>query len=86
MQLSIVFGMTSSMFPITNLILIKHSVLFSFLAFLMGLGTAVDVYQQFYPTEESELVTTSAFPNEPRIFTILKCFSINLNGKRVGYF
>jgi len=51
----------------------------------MALGTAVDVYQQFYPSEPSELaVTNSLRPNEPLAFTVLKCFSININGKKVN--
>jgi len=49
----------------------------------MALGTAVDIYQQFYPVSESDLALSAHQKTEPAIFTILKCFSININGQKV---
>jgi len=62
---------------------IFNRALYSFLALLMALGTLVDVYQQFNPVEKSDLATDAMIPNEPKVFTLLKCFSININGKKV---
>jgi len=49
----------------------------------MALGTAVDVYQQFYPSSKDESAISASQHYEPISFILLKCFSINLNGKRV---
>ncbi len=46
----------------------------------MALGTLIDVYQQFYPAPE---LPTSESKAEPYVFTLLKCFSINLNGLKL---
>ena len=55
--------------------------LFSIIAFLMLLGTLVDVWQQVnpYPT----LAITEDDTKENIIVSMLKCFSININGKSI---
>jgi len=50
----------------------------------MALGTAVGVYQQFYPLAKSDLATSSHQLTEPLILTVLKCFSIDINGRKVN--
>ena len=55
--------------------------LFSIIAFFMLLGTLVDVWQQVnpYPT----LAITEDDTKENIIVSMLKCFSININGKSI---
>ena len=58
-----------------------HRALFSIIAFLMLLGTLVDVWQQInpYPT----LAITEDDTKENIAVSMLKCFSININGKSI---
>ena len=56
--------------------------MFSIIAFLMALGTAIDAWQQLnpYPTLA---VKNNDDTQENILIQMLKCFSINLNGKQV---
>ena len=56
--------------------------MFSIIAFLMALGTAIDAWQQLnpYPTLA---IKKNDDRQESFLLQMLKCFSINLNGKQV---
>ena len=56
--------------------------MFSIIAFLMALGTAIDAWQQLnpYPTLA---IKKNDDKQESFLLQMLKCFSINLNGKQV---
>ncbi len=49
----------------------------------MALGTAVDIYQQLFDKRRGELATYGGEEDEKLVLKLLKCFSVNLNGRKL---